>query len=145
MGGTPLNDQVAELMERLGISGHHLATVRLGPGVVGRNSSIAWALEVVMLAGVVCGGLLKSPPVVVLSLVGAIGMALWISHLNVRFGREDPAAALLEGGQFLQFHQMQLTAAKDQPPAPGGPAAPPPAQLRAADAGSLPGPSGGGQ
>ena len=145
MGDGSLKDQVAELMERLGIDSSHLQAVKLGPGVVGRNSSIAWALEVVMLAGVVCGGWLHSPVLVGLSLVGAIGIALWISHLNVRFGRENPAAALMEGAHFLQFQQMQLTAAKGQPPAPGGPAGPPPPQLAAGDQGVLPEGTGGGQ
>lgn len=51
-----IKDKIPELMERLGISGHQLQNVKLGPGVVGRNSAIAWLLEIVMLAGVICGG-----------------------------------------------------------------------------------------
>jgi hypothetical protein len=91
-----------------------------------------------MLAGVICGAILRSPLLVALSLAGSIGAALWISHLNVSFGRENPAAALMEGGHFLQFQQMQLTAAKGRAPAPGGPATPAPPQLAGGDRSSLP-------
>jgi hypothetical protein len=107
-----LKDQVLELMERLGISGHQLRSAKLGPGVVGRNSSIAWALEIVMLAGVICGGVLRQPILVGIALIGAVVIALWISYLNVKFGKENPAAALLEGAHFLEFHQMQMTSSR---------------------------------
>lgn len=107
-----VKDQVIELMERLGISGHQLQSAKLGPGVVGRNSSIAWALEVVMLAGVICGGLLRQPLLVGIALIGAVVVALWIANLNVKFGKENPAAALLEGAHFLEFQQLQVAAAQ---------------------------------
>jgi hypothetical protein len=138
-----VKDQVADLMGQLGIDGQHLQNVKLGPGVVGRNSSIAWALEIVMLAGVICGAFLKSPLLVGLSLLGAVGVALAISFSNVRFGRENPAAALLEGAHFLQYHQMQLTAAKGEPPRPGGAPVQPPLELSAKGSGTLPEKAGG--
>jgi hypothetical protein len=86
--------------------------VKLGPGVVGRNSSIAWALEFVMLAGVIAGAYLHSVWLVGISLLGAIGAGLFFARKNVEFGKDNPAAAVLEGIQFLQFHQMQAMAMK---------------------------------
>ena len=65
-----------------------------------------------MLAGVVVGGLLRSVPLVAIALIGGIVTALVIVLLNVSFGRDNPAAALLEGAEFLEFHQMQMTAVK---------------------------------
>ena len=138
MSEKPLKEQVLDLLDRLGISGRHLRNARLGPGVVGRNSSIAWALEVVMLAGVVCGGILRSPVLVGVSLGGAIVVALTIASLNVHFGKANPAAALLEGAEFVEFHHMQLTAAKDAPPTVlPGPPVPPPSQLGTQDRDAL--------
>jgi len=47
-----------------------------------------------------------------LALFGAIVSGLLIAGMNIRFGKDDPAAALLEGAEFLQFHQMQAKATK---------------------------------
>ena len=99
-----LKDQVIELMERLGITGHQLQSVTLGPGVVGRNSSIAFALLVVMAAGVISGAFLHSELLVGLSVGGAIVGALLITCMNVHFGHKNPAAAILEG--LLQFDRV---------------------------------------
>jgi len=59
-----LKDEVPKLMDRLGISGQQLQNVKLGPGVVGRNSSIAWVAGIVMLAGVIGGVWLHNPVLV---------------------------------------------------------------------------------
>ena len=96
-----LKEDIAEVIER--VAGSQLQKVQLGPGVVGRNSSIAWALELVMLAGVVVGGLLRSVPLVAIALIGGIVTALVIVLLNVSFGRDNPAAALLGGGRILRI------------------------------------------
>src|SRR5438876_10770728 len=80
-------DRAAELMGKLGISGHQLQGAKLGPGVVGRNSSIAWAFMVVMLVGVICSAFLHSTVLMGLSLGGAIIVALAISLCNVYFGQ----------------------------------------------------------
>jgi hypothetical protein len=125
------NDKVTELMKRLGVSGQQLQNVKLGPGVVGRNSSIAWVAGIVMLAGVICGGYLHSPTLVGASLFGGILVGLVVPCLNVSFAKKNPAAALLEGAHFVEFHHMQLTAAKGMPPVEGGPPVPPPPQLPA--------------
>ncbi len=121
-------------MQKLGISGQQLQNVKLGPGVVGRNSSIAWALEVVMLAGVICGAIVHSPLLIGSSLVGAIVVALVIAILNVHFAKNNPAAAILEGAQFVEFHQMQMTASKGLPsPKTAEPPVPPSSQLSGTD------------
>jgi hypothetical protein len=136
-------NKIAELMEMLGITGHQLQNVKLGPGVVGRNSSIAWALELVMLAGVICGASLHSIWLVGLSICGAVLVALGVVLANIYFGQKNPAAALLEGAHFLEFHHMQLTVAKGgsvveiaEPPVP-----PPPLQVSGGQANQLPGES----
>jgi len=132
-------DRITELMDRLGIRGHQLQNVKLGPGVVGRNSSIAWAFEIVMLAGVICSGFLHSTAILALSLVGAIAVALAIAISNVYFGNKNPAAALLEGAQFLEYHHLQMASKgvavieASSPPIPS-----PPALLRSVDQTALP-------
>jgi general stress protein CsbA len=104
-------EDIAEILGRLI---PQIQGVKLGPGVVGRNSSIAWALEFVMLAGVITGGFLHSVWLVGISLLGAIVCGLFFALVNVQFGKDNPAAALLEGIEFLQFHQMQATAKKGE-------------------------------
>jgi hypothetical protein len=138
-GSEPKKDYVAELMERLGISGNQLQGVKLGPGVVGRNSTIAWALEIVMLAGVVSGAYLHSPTLVGLSLVGGILGGLGALFLNVSFAKQNPAAAILEGAHFVEYQQMQMTAARGVlSTGVPGPPVPPPQQLPSAGQVSLP-------
>jgi hypothetical protein len=124
-----LKDEIPKLMDRLGISGNQLQNVKLGPGVVGRNSSIAWVGGVVMLAGVIGGVWLHSEILVGGALVGGLLVAVGVPCLNVYFAKTNPAAALLEGAQFVEFHQLQLTASKGARPTEGGPPVPPPQQL----------------
>ncbi len=119
------SDRVSELLEKLGISGHHLKNAKLGPGVVGRNSSIAWAFEIVMLAGVVASAFMHSTTMLGLSLSGAIVVAIVIAISNVYFGNKNPAAALLEGAQFLEYQHLQMTAAKGVPVIEASPPVPP--------------------
>jgi hypothetical protein len=107
---TDSGHKIADLMNRLGLSGHQLQNVKLGPGVVGRNSSIAWVFEVVMLAGVIAAAFLHSTTMLALSLAGAILVAIVIVVCNVYFCSKNPAAGLLEGAQFLEFHHMQMAA-----------------------------------
>ncbi|MFZ0640647.1 MAG: hypothetical protein WA020_08390 [Candidatus Acidiferrales bacterium] len=130
MGDQP-KDRVSDLMQRLGISGRQLQNVKLGPGVVGRNSSIAWVFEVVMLAGVIASAVEHDTLMLGVSLGGSILVAVVISLSNVYFGNKNPAAALLEGAQFLEYHQMQM-AAKGVPviESPGAPS-PAPSKLQA--------------
>lgn len=105
-------DKIADLMQRLGISKQDLQNVRLGPGIVGRNSTIAWVLEIVMLAGVIGGTVEHSPTLIGISLVGAVVVALVIPLANIHFGNKNPAAAILEGAEFVQYQQIQMTLAK---------------------------------
>ena len=109
-----LKEDISEILNR--VIGSQIQGVKLGPGVVGRNSSIAWALELVMLAGVVSGAVLHTVWLAGISVLGAIISGLLIARMNVKFGKDDPAAALLEGAHFLQFHQMQATATRGSQP-----------------------------
>jgi hypothetical protein len=132
-----LKDEIPKLMDRLGISGNQLQNVKLGPGVVGRNSSIAWVGGVVMLAGVIGGVWLHNAMLVGGALVGGVLVAVGVPCLNVYFARTNPAAALLEGAQFVEFHQMQMSASKNTPVIVPGPSVPAPAQLSDGDRRSL--------
>jgi general stress protein CsbA len=134
-----IKEDISEMLNH--VIGSQVHGVKLGPGVVGRNSSIAWALELVMLAGVISGAALHSEWLVGISLFGAIVSGLSIAVMNVKFGKDDPAAALLEGAHFLQFHQMQATAVRGSQPSELPLAAPvqPPAQLPGAEKNTLPG------
>jgi hypothetical protein len=98
---------ITELLTRL-------QNVKLGPGVVGRNSSIVWAFMLVMLAGAIVSGIEHSTILLSLSLAGAILVALVALILNVYFGNKNPAAALLEGAHFVEYHQIEM-AAKGMP------------------------------
>jgi hypothetical protein len=93
-----------------------------------------------MLAGVICGGLLRQPILIGIALVGAVVVALRIADLNVKFGKENPAAALLEGAHFLEFQQLQVTAAQGtkQIEIPSKPAVHPPAELTGGKQDQLP-------
>ncbi len=132
-----VKDEVFEAMDRLGLSGRQLQDVKLGPGVVGRNSTVAWVVGIVMLAGVVGGTWLHSTILVGASIVGAVVVGLGVACLNVHFARTNPAAALLEGAQFVEYHHLQLTAARGMEPTPGGQPVPPPAQIAGAEKGAL--------
>lgn len=133
-----LTDEIPKLMERLGVTGQQLHNVKLGPGVVGRNSSIAWVAGVVMLAGVIGGVWLHSPLLVGGAILGGVLVGIGVPCLNVHFAKTNPAAAVLESAQFVQYHQLQLTASKGAAAFEGGAPVPAPAQLEG-DAKSLPG------
>lgn len=140
------DNKIAELMQKLGLTGDQLQGVKLGPGVVGRNSTIAWVFLLVMLVGAVTAGYLHSQVLLGLSLGGAILAGVAIPVLNVYFGNKNPAAALMEGAEFLQYQRMQMRmAAKGIPVIESGVGvlAPPQlkgtgprSQLKAADASS---------
>jgi hypothetical protein len=101
-------NRTAGLMKALGISGEQLQNAKLGPGVVGRNSVIAHTFLVVALAGVIASAYLHNNLLLGLSLCFGFMVALAIPILNAYFGNKNPAAALLEGAQFLQYHQFQM-------------------------------------
>lgn len=103
-------DGIPELLSRLGLTGHHLQNVKLGPGVVGRNTSIVWTCLLVMLVGAGGAIYLKSPSLLGLAIGGALFLAVAGIGANVYFGSKNPAAAIMEGAQFLQYHQMTMAA-----------------------------------
>jgi hypothetical protein len=108
------NDGLFDLFRRIGISGKQLQNAKLGPGVVGRNSKIGHTFLVVALVGVIGGSYIRNAPIIGISLVGGFLIALCIPLLNVIFGHKNPAAAILEGAQFLQYQQIEM-AAKGRP------------------------------
>jgi hypothetical protein len=131
-------EQAAEIMKTLGISGQQLQKINLGPGVVGRNSSIAWAFEIVAFAGVIGGIWLHSPYIVGLSVGGGILVGLAIAMGNIYFGNKNPGAAILEGGHFLVYqHLLQQMAARGEAVIESAPAVTAPPLLPANDDKSL--------
>jgi hypothetical protein len=94
----------------MGFSSAQLHNTKLGPGVVGRNSRIAWIFELVMLAGMV--GAAKERSVPLIGLFGGLAFVgfVFVVGLNVYFGNKNPAAALLEGAEFLQYEQYKMAA-----------------------------------
>ena len=123
---------IADLLDRIGISGQQLQGLRLGPGVVGRNTSIAWACELVMLAGAIGSAFNHNALLLGGSLIGAVLVALVICLSNVIFGSKNTAAALLEGAHFLQYQHLEM-AAKGVPRIELSPPMPAPALPENAD------------
>jgi hypothetical protein len=106
-------EQLAETMKKLGLSAEQIQNAKLGPGVVGRNSKIAFTFLMVSIAAIVAGAYIHSNVIVSLSIIFAFIVALGIPILNVIFGNKNPAAAILEGSEFLQY--QQLMASKGNP------------------------------
>jgi hypothetical protein len=106
-------EQLADTMKRLGLSAEQIQNAKLGPGVVGRNSKIAFSFLMVALVGVIGGSAIHSTLIIGLSVTFAFIIALAIPILNVVFGHKNPAAAILEGSQFIQY--QQIMASKDHP------------------------------
>jgi hypothetical protein len=106
--------EVADLLSKAFGIGGRLQGVKLGPGVVGRNTSILWIFEVVMLAGIAVGAFQRNMTIVGISLAGAIVGVLYGLSLNTYFAMRNPAAALLEGSEFLQ-HELTKMGSKDKP------------------------------
>lgn len=88
--------------------------VKLGPGVVGRNTSIVWIFEFVMFAGVIAGIFERNTTVTVLSVAGAIVVAILGTVLNTYFAKQNPVAAVLEGAQFRKYYENQM-GSRDKP------------------------------
>jgi len=109
MAENPIED-ASGLLKALGISGEQLQNAKLGPGIVGRNTVIAWVFLIVMLVGILCSYGLHNNFLLTLCLIFAFIVAVGVLLLNVYFGNKNPAAALLEGAQFLQYQQFKMAA-----------------------------------
>jgi hypothetical protein len=114
---------VAELVSRL-------QNVKLGPGVVGRNSSIAWVALLIDLACIIAAIFLRSIWLAGTALAAGTLVGILIPFLNVHFGKKNPGAALLEGAEFLTYQQVELAskgvpAIQPSAPMPQPPSLPP--------------------
>jgi len=99
------------LLKSLGISGEQIQNAKLGTGVVGRNSKIGYTFLSLALVGV-AGAIYNHSPLLIGVIIGlAFIVTLTIPILNVVFGHKNPAAAILEGAEFLQY--QQIMASKD--------------------------------
>lgn len=106
----PFIDGIASLFKSLGLSSEQLQNIKLGPGVVGRNTRMGHTFLLVALAGVFGGVYIKSAMIIGISLIAAFLIAAGIPILNVIFGNKNPAAAILEGAEFLQYQQIEMAA-----------------------------------
>ncbi|HKW18262.1 MAG TPA: hypothetical protein VJO35_12210 [Terriglobales bacterium] len=103
-----------------------LQNIKLGHGVVGRNSQIAWGGITLALAGLVVSAVDHVIWLAAASMALGAGAVILVPCLNVYFGNKNPGAALLEGAQLLTYQQMTL-ASKDVPAIqPSAPMPPPP-------------------
>jgi len=121
-------ERASKLMNTLGITSQHLRNAKLGTGVVGRNSTIGYAFLIVALAAVIAGISLNNTYLAGMGLVAGLIIAIFIPIMNSRFGERNPAAALLEGSEFLQY-QLSRMASQESPLIEGGPVKPAPAAL----------------
>lgn len=72
----------------------------------------------------------------IICVAAALFIIVYVVALNVYFARTNPAAALLEGAQFVQY--QQLMAAKGMPVIEPSPPIPAPSRLSAQNRSSLP-------
>jgi hypothetical protein len=101
------------LLKGLGISGEQIQNAKLGPGVVGRNSKIAYTFLLLASVAVVGAIYVRSQLLIGVIIGLAFIVAVGIPLLNVVFGHKNPAAAILEGAEFLQY--QQIMASRDNP------------------------------
>ncbi len=77
MAENPIED-ASGLLKALGISGEQLQNAKLGPGIVGRNTVIAWVFLIVMLVGILCSYGLHNNFLLTLCLIFAFIVAIRI-------------------------------------------------------------------
>lgn len=95
--------------------------VRLGRGVVSKTSYIAVTLLVVwaVVAWRWSESLMLNAGLLIIGLVATV-FAVWFIHGTRRFAERNPALALLEGAELLEWRKMEV-AAKGMSPSKGGP------------------------
>ena len=122
----PDDPQKSEILKSiLGTAGDIFQGVKLGPGVVGRNTSLNWACLVVLLAGVVAGVIEHKDTMIYQAIGGAIVIAIFGTSLNTYFGVQNPVAAVLEGAEFVKYYENKM-GSKNKPVIDVSPPIPPP-------------------
>jgi hypothetical protein len=107
------------ILSRFGLSNGY-RRVTLGKGVVGKSTSAFIGMCGVF--GLVAVGLIvvgQPLYLMALAVLGAL-VYLWYQHAVISYAKSNPAAALLEGGDFVKWHQQEI-AAKDLKVIPNSP------------------------
>lgn len=107
----PSRVEIDELIKKLGLSLESISRIRFGRGVAEKMSKITVAVIVALGA---MAWKLNSVEFSIGAGVAVVGVGVFALLRIEAFSRERPEAALLEGGELLLYHQMQL-AAKNQP------------------------------
>jgi|SRR6185369_3025255 len=109
---------ILEILEKSGLKTETFEKIRLGQGVVGKTSYVV-GLSIVAL-GIIA--LRVTDQFLLGGLAAAIvGLAVWHPHKTRSFAKENPALALLEGGELVAYKKIEL-AAKEIPTPPATPA-----------------------
>ena len=102
----------AEKMLTTALSG--VERIKLGPGVVGRNTSIACAVIAVAFVVAIGGAIMRNAYVLGGALLVATVVGLYIAQQNINFTKTNPLAALMEGAELLRAHELRM-ASKETP------------------------------
>lgn len=111
----------AEVVDEILSSGRN---IRLGRGVVSKTSYVAGIVALVWGAIVLrwSGNLIADSGLIIVGLI-ATAFAVWFIHRTQRFAEQNPAQALLEGAELLEWQKTEIQA-KGLPPVPGSPTIP---------------------
>lgn len=99
------------ILSQFGLSGGY-RRVTLGKGVVGKSTSAFIGLCGVL--GLVAVGLILAHEALYLLALAGLGVLvfLYYQYMVVSYAKKNPAGALLEGADFVKWHQDEI-AAKD--------------------------------
>lgn len=94
--------------------------VKLGAGVVGKTGHVMWGL-IAMWAVIV---MRMNDNWILDAALGVVGIFVtavmcWFVFATHRFAEKNPAQAMLEGAEFLEYHKIEV-AAKGIPPTNSG-------------------------
>ena len=96
---------VEELLQRVGLNTDSLSRLKLGRGVAGNMTTIG-------VVALICLAVVAYPLALWPAKLGAIGaiavLALYLLYRLEKLAREKPDVALLEGAEFLLYHQKRL-------------------------------------
>ena len=108
---------IPETLKSLGIAAESVERIRLGRGVVGKTSIVAISAMIVL--GIVASRLKSDEFLFTIGLAVLIGFIIYFFTI-LKFAKERPGEALLEGAELLVWKKYDL-AAKDVPKIPESP------------------------
>ena len=111
--------ELERLLNHFGLTGNY-RQVTLGKGVVGKSTS--GFISLCGVFGLVAVGLIIAKEPLYLMALAVLGVVAYFyyQHSVLDFAKKNPASALLEGADFVKWHQHE-TAAKDLKVIPNSP------------------------